>query len=132
MLALLRKQKPQADQPARTPKPERGRAKETRPAARRIAPDRALDLATHGRAAAIFKEEFDKWEVSILDIAKDRSLSPEQRKAAIAALRQRQKYEATTARKRYLETEKQKIRVLRRAAKAATKDTPKPPTAPRR
>ena len=130
MLALLRKQKPQITPPARTGKPERAKAKDTRPAAaRRIVPDRALDLATHGRAAAIYKEEFDKWELAILEIAKDRSLSPDQRKAAIAALRQRQKYEATTARKRYLETEKQKIRALRRAAKQATKS---PPISPRR
>ena len=136
MLALLTKSRKQNQPPKSSaklivPKRATDNASGQKPRARRIIPDRALDLATQGRAAAIHKEEFDKWELAILEIAKDRSLSPSQRKAAIAALRQRQRYEATTARKRYLETEKQIIKALRRTAKEAAKPPP-PPTSPRR
>lgn len=65
------------------------------------------------RASAVAKEVFNKWQIQIEAIAKDLSLTPEQRAAAIMALRERQKEEASAARQRILEEERSIARALK-------------------
>jgi hypothetical protein len=76
---------------------------------------RGLDDAANGRAEAAYNHEFGKWQQMIEAVRADRSLSPDQRAAAVFALRIRQRLEAKGARKRVLEDEVQKAQTARRA-----------------
>ncbi|MGB9153885.1 MAG: relaxase/mobilization nuclease domain-containing protein [Alphaproteobacteria bacterium] len=71
--------------------------------------------ASSGRAEAAYKEEFDRWSGMIDEIASNPGLSKEQRAAAIASLRQRQKAAANGVRKRVSDEEKATARAARRA-----------------
>lgn len=79
-----------------------------------------IDPASAARAAAAFKGEFDRLGREIEAVRHDRSLTDEQRAAAVHTLRQRQKVEAEAARRRVIEEE-------RAAAKARRAMQPKPP-----
>jgi hypothetical protein len=81
------------------------------------APQTEIDGATtpSGRAEAAYKEEFDKWQGSIEAIERNTSLSPAQRAAAIAAIRQQQHAAANGVRQRVVEEEKSTARAARRA-----------------
>ena len=68
-----------------------------------------------GRAEAAYKEEFDKWQGAIEAVERNTTLSPTQRAANIAALRQQQHAAANGARQRVLEEEKSTARAARRA-----------------
>lgn len=61
-----------------------------------------------------YKQEFNKWQVLIDEIASNPHLTREKRAAAIAALRERQKVEATAVRKRIIKEEKQHTKAARR------------------
>lgn len=67
-----------------------------------------------GRAAAVYQEEFDKWEGLINAVAGDFGLSREQRASGITALRMRQKAAAKGAQQSVMEEEKQKAKAFRR------------------
>jgi hypothetical protein len=71
--------------------------------------------ASSGRAEAAYKEEFDRWSGMIDEIASNPGLSKEQRAAAIASLRQRQKAAANGVRKRVSDEEKAAAMAARRA-----------------
>ena len=82
------------------------------------------DPLASGRAQAAFESVFAKYAAEIEAVEKDRSLSPDQRAAAIAALRQRQHHEASMARQRVLEEEQQNTKARRRNYRALL-DNPK-------
>ncbi len=66
-----------------------------------------------GRAAAAHKAIFDEWQARIDALTYDRSLTPDQRAAAIVAFRARQQIEANGARKRIMDEVKQAAKVAR-------------------
>jgi hypothetical protein len=68
------------------------------------------DDSSKSRAKLAYREEFNKWQRQIEAILNDKSLTPEQRSAAITILRQRQKDEASAARQRVADEELQKKR----------------------
>ncbi len=55
-----------------------------------------------GRASAAYREMFALWEARIDDVRADRSLTPDQRAAAVIAFRLRQRIEARAIRRRVL------------------------------
>jgi hypothetical protein len=67
-----------------------------------------------GRAGAAYAHEFAKWQAQIDAALTDRSLSSDQRDAAILSLRRRQQIEAVGARRRVLEEEAQSAEAERR------------------
>jgi hypothetical protein len=77
-------------------------------------PSTDMDDYASGRAAAVYQEEFDKWEGLINAIAGDFGLSREQRATGIMALRGRQQAAAKGAQQRVMEEEKQKVKAFRR------------------
>lgn len=85
-----------------------------------------LDAAALGRAEAAYKSEFDKWQAQIDAVIADKSLSPDQRVTALAALRAKQQIEASGARKRVIEEERQRARAGRRAARSILNPWPAP------
>jgi hypothetical protein len=72
------------------------------------------DPMATGRAQTAFDVVFAEYAVRIEGAEKDRSLNPDQRAAAIIALRQKQRLEAEAAKQRVLEEERQKARARRR------------------
>ena len=66
------------------------------------------------RAQAAFDAVWSRLQGAIDSLRKDRSLSPDQRAAAVCALRERQAMEAGAARKRIMDEERAAARVRRR------------------
>ena len=66
------------------------------------------------RAQAAFDAVWSRLQGAINDLRKDRSLSPDQRAAAVRALRERQALEAGATRKRIMDEEHAAARVRRR------------------
>jgi hypothetical protein len=87
-------------------------------------PDSALrhaagvDPNITGKAQAAFDAVMAKYAGAIEDAAKDPSLNPEQRAAAVASLRQRQQLEAAGERKKVMDAETQNARARRRNYRA--------------
>lgn len=92
------------------------RAASQRLATRRTARDfRPVARATTtSRAALAYQEEAAKWQGLIEAAAKDPALTPDQRAAAVAALRYRQEIAARGARRRIREDERQQEKAARR------------------
>jgi Ni,Fe-hydrogenase III component G len=85
-----------------------------------------MDASALARAGAAYDSVMAIWQARIDAAATDPSLSPEQRAAAMVALRSRQHLEATAARQRIIEEEKQRVRAARRAAQKPKGEMPKP------
>lgn len=77
-----------------------------------------VDPNITGRAQAAFDYVMARYAGAIEDAAKDPSLNPEQRAAAVAGLRQRAQLEAAGARKRVVDEEHQNAKVRRRNYRA--------------
>jgi hypothetical protein len=86
-----------------------------------------IDKSVFGRAQAAFDAEFAKWQMQIDVVSVDQSLSPDQRASALLALRTRQGIEASGARERIIEEEKQRVRAAKRAARAHLRKAPHQP-----
>jgi len=82
-----------------------------------------IDPTAAGRAQAAFDAVWSRHEAGIAEVMKDRSLTAEQRAAAVRALRERQGIEANAARKRIMDEEKAAAKERRRMQRR-----PKPPT----
>ena len=73
----------------------------------------APDASVFGRAAAAYQSVWASWVALIDAVRGDRSLSKDQRDAAIFALRLRQQIEAKGARRKIILDERQRQRALR-------------------
>lgn len=83
-----------------------------------------MDPTAAARAQAAFDTVWSRLQVAIDDLTNDRSLSPDQRAAAVRALRERQGMEAGAARKAIMDEE-------RAAARMRRKMRPRTPRKPR-
>lgn len=84
-----------------------------------------IDPTSAARAQGAFDAVWSRIQGAIDDAMNDRSLSPDQRAAAVRALRERQATEAGAARKRIMDEEHAAARVRRRMRQ-------RPPKKPRR
>lgn len=73
-----------------------------------------LDPMARARACAAFEEVWASFALRLEDVRKDRSLTPDQRAAALRTLREQQKAEASAAERRVMEEEEQTLRERRR------------------
>ena len=81
-----------------------------------------IDPTAASRAQAAFDVVWSRHEVGIAEVMKDRSLTADQRAAAVRALRERQGIEANAARKQIMDEEKAAAKERRRM-----QSRPKPP-----
>jgi hypothetical protein len=81
-----------------------------------------LDAGVDGRAAAAFDWVMARWQAAIDAASVDPAMTPEQRAAAVVALRSRQLLEARAARRKIIEEEKQRMRAAKRAAPGGSLD----------
>lgn len=85
-----------------------------------------FDATAISRAGAASAEESAKWQARIAATLADASLSPEQRAAAVASLRQQQQLAVKAVRRRIINEEKQRVRAAKRAVLAGMQELPKP------